>query len=490
MIKTNEGKFAYTILTVYLWIGAAAAGYFFEVSFLALNAALFLALAVYICRTGLVRVTLLHGLLFLLISLYWLSCFYAVDREAAVLEAARITNLLPIALLVSALPANRRWDLLKQWAWIGAFLTVLGWVLRLFRNGRLESTIGYANVLAILLAVGIWMGWKAYREKGGRIYLLLVAVQLAGMLQTGSRAVLALFVAGSLWQLARSGRLRDPKVWFYSAAIAILLLIAAGLNGGVLRRLTEWSWNSPEFHLRRIYWFDGFRLLKDVWHTGLGGGGWAVLHPGGYFVKYVHQYYLQAALDAGVWATAIFVALVLASAYGAIKSNEKTAPIPLVTFVFLIHIAFDIDFSFPLCFGYFIMSLCVLEGGKPVIVVGLGKAHGRIILAALCVIVTIGFGWISAGYGIKAIGVRAASNENWNDSTNMLQVSGQMLPWAHSVHFELANSYTAHGNKTGENRYYGLAIREMEQAVRSVPQYTVYQQMMKSLYSFDGMGKK
>jgi hypothetical protein len=136
------------------------------------------------------------------------------------------------------------------------------------------------------------------------------------------------------------------------------------------------------------------------------------------------------------------------------------------------------------------MALCVLEGGKPMILVGLGKTHVRIVLAALCVIVTIGFGLMSTGYGIKAIGVRAAANEKWNESTKMLEVSEQMLPWAHSVHFELANSHTARANKTGENRYYGLAIREMEQAVRSVPQYTVYQRMMKSLHLIDETGKK
>jgi hypothetical protein len=82
---------------------------------------------------------------------------------------------------------------------------------------------------------------------------------------------------------------------------------------------------------------------------------------------------------------------------------------------------------------------------------------------------------------MKSIGVRAASNEKWNQSVGMLETSGRMLPWAHSVHFELANSYAVQGNKTGDKGYYASALREIEKAVRSLPEYKVYQRTMNSL---------
>jgi hypothetical protein len=494
MNRLRDGKeaFAFRILTAYLWIGALAAGYFYEVSFLALDALLFAAAAVCLWRIGSVRITLLHGFLTAFAGLYWISCFYAVDREAALLEAARVTNILPVALLVSVISAERKWALMKQWAWIGAFLTVWGWAFQLFRDGRLESTLGYANVLAMLLAAGIWTGWKAYREKGGSMYVLLVVIQFAGLLQTGSRAVLALFILGSLWMLfERSDRVRNRRVWLYAAGGAVWFVVAALLSMGTLRRLTEWGWNSPEFQLRRIYWSDGLQLLGDVWYKGLGGGGWAILHPGGYFVKYVHQFYLQAALDVGIWGSIFFVVMIGVLVYRAVRAFREVpgrgradaAPVLLLTALFAIHAAFDIDFVFPLCFGYFLIMLSMLEDPDPVKIAEVGKdvSSVRIAMVAACLIGAIGFGWIAVGYGMKSIGVRAASNEKWNQSVGMLETSGRMLPWAHSVHFELANSYAVQGNKTGDKGYYASALREIEKAVRSLPEYKVYQRTMNSL---------
>ncbi|WJH37106.1 O-antigen ligase family protein [Paenibacillus sp. CC-CFT747] len=51
-------------------------------------------------------------------------------------------------------------------------------------------------------------------------------------------------------------------------------------------------------------------MIRDYWLRGAGGGGWSVQYyqyaSKDYYVKYVHNQYLQVALDIGVFGLIVF----------------------------------------------------------------------------------------------------------------------------------------------------------------------------------------
>ncbi|MCD9022367.1 O-antigen ligase family protein [Cohnella silvisoli] len=389
--NTNE-QLAYIVLTSFLWIGAVCAGYFFEVAFLLLDAGLFLVLAVYLWRGRYtpLQMNLWLGSLTAFIGLYWLSCFYAVDSEAAVLEAARFSSLLPLAIFASSLTAAKYDSYLRQSAWAGAFLTVLGWGLELFRDGRLESSIGYANTLAILLVIGVLIAWKAYSENHGKIYLGLLLIQLVGLVQTGSRTVLVLFAGACIVEMFRlRGKALQTGVGIVSLAVATAAATAYFFQVKVMLRFMDISWNAPEFQLRKQYWSDGMALLKEHWIVGLGGGGWAVEHSSWYYVKYLHQFYLQLVLEIGIGGLLTFGMFVLIPLFKTRQMLKITGSTWIMIALLLFHIALDIDFEYPICFGLFIILLSGLESINPLKRVAVTSSHLRSTIIVFCIVITI-----------------------------------------------------------------------------------------------------
>ncbi|ANE45676.1 hypothetical protein SY83_04460 [Paenibacillus swuensis] len=326
-----------------------------------------MAMGVTIWRDKKIELTWLHLGLALLVTLYWSACLYAASPSLAVKEAAKITSVFPVAFLASRLTSTLQWRLMRQVAWVGTFLVVWGWFFHLFRNGRLESTFGYANTLAILLLVGIAVAWRALSSGGDRIMWLPILVLTAGLIQTQSRMVLLLFGGWLIYTIMVSvfwGENRKRTAIFLGLAsvAAVAVVLWAGIGG----RLMRWDWNTPELKLRRVYWEDGFEMASRFWYRGLGGGGWEALHPPGYFVKYVHQYYLQLVLDVGVAGLLLFLGIVGVTVWSALRGKSPVTHLylPLII-IFLVHAGFDIDFSFSLCFGVFILCLACFNGNSP-----------------------------------------------------------------------------------------------------------------------------
>ena len=475
------------LLITFIWVGAMFAGYFYEVSFLVSNSVLFLALGMLLWRGKRVQLHLdwPHGLLAFLVLLYWSTCFYAINLEGAIVEASRISVVLPLAVFMTVLPEAKRWIVLKQWAWMGAFLTVWGWCFQLFRDGRLESTLGYANVLAILLLGGIWISWCAFLKGEGNAYIILALLQLAGLLQTGSRAVFVLFVLLCITEIYIQLRVRKRGKLFsallLSSLLAVFLLVISAVP-----RFAAIGWNSGEFSLRRVYWSDGLHLFWQYWVGGMGGGGWAANHPRGYFVKYVHQFYLQLGLDAGITGVIAFCCMLAIMIVKVLRNNRAQARlvIPLLT-VFLLHIGFDIDFSFPLVFGLFIMLLFSVETRQ-------ANASNKIwsrspLLQQILAVVSIGcvlaFIWFAAGYEFKAAGVKAVQNQDFGAAESSLEKSGEWMPWAHSVHFELAKVYALRYINSKHRADLDRARIQISLAIQGLPGYEPYEQQQKSLYS-------
>lgn len=352
-------------LLAFQWIGTLKVGYFFEASYFILDLGLYLLVA-YGAWRGLFRINIWHCALFLFTMLYFFSCLYAQNPITSLHEASRYAVMFPIALIASTLSEDRRQILFRQWPWMGTFLVISGWSMELFRESRLESTLEYANTLAIVLLCGCWIAWRTLKEHARNIYIIPLIVQLVGLLQTGSRAVLVLASLVLILEiLTLKGKRRVIALILLGTGLVTCALLAFIMKVPVFVRLTQISWNTSEFMTRRIYWHDSLVILKQHWLGGLGAGGWQYSHPSWYYVKYVHNFFLQTAIEVGVFGVVLFTAIVLIPFLHARRNLKSLITYSVPIALLLVHSAFDIDFVFPLCLGLFVLLLNQIESGRP-----------------------------------------------------------------------------------------------------------------------------
>ncbi|WP_168123641.1 hypothetical protein [Paenibacillus sp. HB172176] len=183
----------YSLFSFFI-LGAIWGGFVTESAFLMIDAILAVLLVLVLWQRGSITFGWTHIGLFILVSCYWISCFYAVDLEGAVLEAARVTSLIPISLLISCLTKEQLKKVVRLWPWTGTGITVIGLLFHLFRNGRLESTIQYANALAILLLITILISMLFHTHFHPKILFPLLILNTTGLLLTFSRSVWILWL--------------------------------------------------------------------------------------------------------------------------------------------------------------------------------------------------------------------------------------------------------------------------------------------------------
>ncbi|WP_081393048.1 O-antigen ligase family protein [Paenibacillus odorifer] len=481
MMTTHKlEKLPFYTLLIFIVAGSIGAGYFYTRSFLALTAVLYGVTALYIFNARKLTLLPIHGFLLAFILLYWLAVGSAVDQEQAVLEAIKVSLLLPVSLLFSSLSGKRRDQIWVTWVWSGAGLTLWGLVFGLFREGRLESTLGYANVFAVIVAAGMAAGWRAFMRSNQKKYVVLCLIQLCGLLLSGSRAVLILVVMGAIPFVCINRKNKPTALLGGGALIVLILVIVAGMimnSGGSVREMT---WNASEFELRRIYWSDAFQLWKEHWLAGIGGGGFAILYPSVY-VKYVHQQFLQVALDAGVLGVLVFIAMIGSALNAAMRQGRKGVEVILALLLFCAHLAFDIDLAYPLVFGLFIMLLTSME------MEGYKQKEFQlkrllfVSCAILGTIISCCLVWMIVGYTQLVKGESAISEGNWSKAEKNLQSAEEILPWSHEVHYQYADFYSHLAQLEGSKAHLERAIEELTIASSMTPDNRRYIEMLKKV---------
>jgi len=488
MVKNNAASnhrtnhYLYVCLILYVWFGSISGGWFADWAYLLANGAVYAAFAVWVIRSqeGISWLPL-HAFIFIIVLLYWISVLYAVDRETAILEAAKYSAAIPLSLIYAGWSSQLRQRFWKHWAWAGTIITGWGWLFGLVRDGRLESVFGYANVYAIFVLGGIWCGWQALQITGNRWYYAAIIIQAAGLVHSGSRAVMVLSVLSLMAVVVH--KWHNKKFVVGSALLAIgTAIILGGLSlAGIMPRWSEW--NGPELALRLQYWQDGATLLQSHWLAGLGGGGWAIVgSPSWYFVKYVHQHYIQIALDVGTLGLVAFAAMIIHALARGYRSAARM-PILVMGPVIVVHIAFDIDLAFPLVASLFTLILCEWElGGKR----SNWNIGGRVrqVTGLISIICVIGFLYLSSGYALKEMGVKSADIADMTSAERQLDIAARMLPWSHTVRYEKAKAYVARAHRAvGEEeaaRLLRLAQEETKAAASIIPQYRVYEEMLRT----------
>ncbi|WP_337103923.1 hypothetical protein [Paenibacillus sp. YIM B09110] len=129
------------ILAAFFLFGAIFKGYYFDTALLFMNALVILGFSILLFLQKSLTVTWLHIPLVLFVACYWIACLYAVDLESAILEASRVTSLIPLSLIVTMLPRQRLTQLYSLGPWLGILFVAAGVLFQMERNGRLEPLL-------------------------------------------------------------------------------------------------------------------------------------------------------------------------------------------------------------------------------------------------------------------------------------------------------------------------------------------------------------
>lgn len=228
-------------------------------------------------------------------------------------------------------------------------------------NSRLDGFFEYANTWALYQLVCIVL--LAFKEKRKPVDYLSMAVLTLGVFLTGSRGVILLMTLAAVLGGIHAAVKSKKAIWaILAATVIIAAAFAASLltKGAVLDRIRAISISSSSMNGRLLYWLDGIDILR-AHPFGIGYGGYiymqSAIQTGVYTVRYVHNDYLQAALDGGILAGVLLLVFVCISiSRKGLSLRERTV---MLLIAFHCFIDFDLQFS-----GVMLLFLLCGKGNK------------------------------------------------------------------------------------------------------------------------------
>ncbi|MBQ2317234.1 MAG: O-antigen ligase family protein [Lachnospiraceae bacterium] len=197
--------------------------------------------------------------------------------------------------------------------WSGAAVTVLsaiGYFIPplqglLFTLDRMHGPFPYANVCGLYMMIGLLLLFYLYEGKKIDLRFGLLFVSLfAGVLLSGCRSVFVLTILSLVYVVICYRSLRLVIIGGSGVLLAggVAYVLLTGDTAGVGRFVTT-SLHSATLAERIICWRDGLQVLL-AHPLGLGYKGFTMMEnavqTGPYAVQYVHNDWLQVALDYGI----------------------------------------------------------------------------------------------------------------------------------------------------------------------------------------------
>jgi O-antigen ligase len=267
-----------------------------------------------------------------------------------------------------------------------------------FSSGRLQGTFGYANTMALflLLCLVIYLTGDSGKIKDKKRWQMIVypIVLIFGIFWTGSRTTALLLVAVLL---VFAFQMKEYRKWVISG-LAILLAalvayVAVSGNTDSIGRIFTLS-SLSTFWGRLLYWKDALPLLLQ--HPfGMGTNGYFFINEsiqtGVYTVRFVHNDWLQLALDYGVVTFFAFVFLYV------LQWKKSRGQNRWILTLIGIHMLMDMDLQYLVILWILLLAMdfhhgkemVVLETGKPDSSTGKNPLAGGMILTALVITVAL-----------------------------------------------------------------------------------------------------
>lgn len=307
------------------------------------------------------KVNTLSVSVFLLVFLYLIGLFWAVDSGMAFIGFLKF---FPLILFLLSLYQEKEFNFetaMPIFVSLLSILSVIGMQIGLLHKffsvaDRFSGIFQYPNTFALLLLISELLVLK--QEKLSLVNYATIVVLVFSLFYTGSRIVFVLFVISNLLVLI---------IRFYKK-IKVFILIALGFlivgafvifilrNNPVISRYLRISVFESTFIGRLLYYYDAIPLV--IKHPfGLGYLGYSYvqygIQTGMYNVRYVHNDFLQIALDIGIIPALLFAFAVIKSFFSkSININYK-----IIIAVIALHSCLDFDLQFLFIFLFFIMIM-------------------------------------------------------------------------------------------------------------------------------------
>lgn len=314
---------------------------------------------------------------------FGITCFYAIDRAMAFVGVIKMLPLPLGYLFFMQFSDETRQKATGYIAHIGCFMVLAGILAlpfpalkeQLWQAGRLGGFFQYSNTCALYLLAGLvvicnrWIENKSREQESGikrdKMQILEGIVLLAGLLLTGSRGVMLLFFGYLIWfiRYLSSQKAKKYGIFCIVAVFALLAVVMVVTNGAgeqnIGRIFTVFRYSST-WKGRILYDLDALKMIAK-YPFGMGYHGYAYvqgrMQTGVYKTLFVHNDWLQAALDLGILPAVLFAAVMLRQLLKGSQSSMQKQILLLI----MLHMLVDFDLQFT---AIGLLGLLCLDYGK------------------------------------------------------------------------------------------------------------------------------
>lgn len=293
------------------------------------------------------------GFICLIVSylFYGVSVLYAVDTGMAF---AGFLKIIPIAIFILLLmqyekdTVQRCLNTVPYSAVMMLALAAVTWYIPnlkdyFYNNGRLGGFFQYSNTFALYLLLGIIVLGNL-KKKSKQSYVVMVLL-IIGILLTGSRTIFILLCVNFIYFFIKNQKLRKP-ILVFGTIILLIVALFVGITSSLenIGRFLTIDLQESTFLGRILYAKDGLKLLLQH-PLGLGYYGYyyfqSSIQTGVYTVRFIHNDWLQFALDVGI----IGFTTHIIGLFAGIKQSDTMKKQIFITIVVSSFFDFNIQFT-------------------------------------------------------------------------------------------------------------------------------------------------
>ena len=354
MSKTIENNLVLKYLNILLISSLCLSGLFYEfLGCIFCGITIAILMLIKVKKKDLVIYINMESITVMIIAcMYIITAFYGIDWGMSLIGFVRMLTVVFFMICIMQCTIVERDRLIEIIPLVGCVMTLTGGVsifipsLRaiFFQAGRFGGFFLYANVYALFCVIGLIIICK--KEVLSRKDIVKVTLLVVGIMMSGSRTafLLLIFVSLSIAVKKRKMRLSIIIIIGLSFLFATLYVLYTGDIQNIGRFLTI-SIRSSTFLGRMLYAKDGMvQILKHPFGNGYLGYFFIepVIQTGVYSVRYIHNDYMQMALDIGVIPMILFIFIIIKNIFSKKQENWRR----LIIFAMAVHLLVDFDLEF------------------------------------------------------------------------------------------------------------------------------------------------
>lgn len=350
---------------------------------------------------------------------YWLSIIFAIEKGIAFIGALKFTTPLLLLLFLMQVEKEERERCIQMIPTVGSVMLGISIFASFFKvsrgyffqAGRLGGFFQYSNTMALFLLIGIIL--LCFKKKKSKKTWIEIVFLTVGILLTGSRSVFFMLLVFFALLCMKERHMRKWLVLLVGG-IFITTSFYVWVTGDY-QNIGRYFSTSPEASTllgRILYNIDGLHLLSG--HLGgVGYKGYFILQPmmqtGRYTTMFVHNDWLQIALDAGIITSIALTVAVL----GSVVSKDNGLRNKIVLIAIAIHMLVDFDLQYFTIFAILVFMF-PLEKNRREVVVAKGTA--------LLLPVVLLYGYLAVAYFLYHVGLYDTANKLYPHDTKIKEV--------------------------------------------------------------------